>query len=200
MILLITASQFRLQIMGQGLPCSIFLPFNKFRKNTSLTRKLLGWNSKSWSLNSTIKQMRTNSSIWLSLDGDLYQTTSLEVAVLDSSLTNLLHLRHNISNKTNSNYSKIHQLSLKSTLINMSSQELIKRWHTWTISTMSIQLIEVIFKIRRNSLNRKLISRLLLNSCKKFSRFKISICLMTVMMTSLLWFKVSMAKHLSSIL
>jgi len=144
--------------------------------------------------------MRTNSSTPLNWDGALYQTTSLEEAVLDSSLTNLLPQRHNISNKTNSNYSKTRQLSLKSILRNMSSQELIKRWHIWTISTMSIRLIEVTFRTRRNSLNRKLISQLLLNSCKKFSRFKISTCLTTVMMISPLWFRVSMAKHLSSIL
>ena len=144
--------------------------------------------------------MKTNSSIPLNWDGALYQTTSLEVAVSDSSLTNLLPQRPNISKKTNSNYSKTRQLSLKSISRNMSSQELIKRWHTWTTSTMSIQLTEVTFRTRRNSLNRKLISRLLLNSCKKFSRFKISICLTTVMMISLLWFRVSMAKHLSNIL
>jgi len=144
--------------------------------------------------------MKTNSSIPLNWDGALYQTTSLEVAVSDSSLTNLLPQRPNISNKTNSNYSKTRQLSLKSISRNMSSQELIKRWHTWTTSTMSIQLTEVTFRTRRNSLNRKLISQLLLNSCKKFSRFKISICLTTVMMISLLWFRVSMAKHLSNIL
>ena len=144
--------------------------------------------------------MRTNNLIPLNLDGALYQTTSLEVEVSVLSLTNLLHPRHNISNKTNSNYSQTHQLSLKSTLRSMNSQELIKQWHTWTISTMSIQLIEVTFKTRRNSLNRKLISQPLLNSCKKFSSFKINICLTTVMMISPQWYRVSMAKLLSSIL
>ena len=58
------------------------------------------------------------------------ELSRLEVAVPDSSLTNLLPQRPNISKKTNSNYSKTRQLSLKSISRNMSSQELIKRWHT----------------------------------------------------------------------